>query len=128
MTKVMVSDDCGSSPKNLFLQNITIAFASGDSEFILARVTDDVRWDIVGENVIQGKADFAVKLKQMKSELALELTIHHVATHGKTGAVNGTIKFKDGKTLSFCDVVEFSGAKGVRVKEITSYGIEKIRG
>ena len=60
----------------------------------------------------------------MKKEKAIQLTLHHVATHGTAGAVNGTTKLKNGKTYAFCDVYEFSNAKAVAVKEITSYIIE----
>jgi hypothetical protein len=38
--------------------------------------------------------------------------------------VNGTTQLKNGKTYGFCDVYEFSNAKAVAVKEITSYLIE----
>jgi hypothetical protein len=37
---------------------------------------------------------------------------------------DGTLKLKNGETRAFCDVYEFSGAKGTSVKEITSYAIE----
>ena len=124
MTKVIVSEDCGNSPKNIFLEKLTVAFAKGDSKFILGKVTDDIRWDIVGTTFIQGKDNFAEALERMKNDQAVELTMHHIATHGKAGAVNSTTKLKNGKTRAFCDVYEFSGAKGTSIKEITSYVIE----
>jgi hypothetical protein len=43
MTKVIVGKDCGSSPKNIFLKDLTVAFAKGDVQFILSRVTGDIR-------------------------------------------------------------------------------------
>ena len=49
-----------------------------------------------------------------------ELTIRHAVTHGKAGAVDGSIKSEDGRSHAFCDVYEFSSAKGTTVKEITS--------
>ena len=124
MTRVIVGEDCGNSPKNIFVQNLTVAFAKGDSKFILGGVTEDIRWNIVGDRLIQGKAAFAQELEQLKKEKAVELMIHHIATHGKSGAANGTTKLKNGKTLSFCDVYEFNDTKGTRVQEITSYVIE----
>jgi len=54
----------------------------------------------------------------------VELTIRHIATHGKAGAVVGNLKFKNGKTSAFCDVYEFSNTKGTSVQEIPSYEIE----
>ena len=124
MTRVITSEDCGNSPKNIFVQDLTIALAKRDSKFILGNVTDDIRWNIVGDKLIKGKDSFAKALEKIKSDKAVQLTVHHVATHGKAGAVNGTTKMKDGKTRAFCDVYEFSNSKGNTVKEITTYIIE----
>ena len=123
MTKVITSEDCGNSPKNIFVQDLTIAFAKGDSTFLLSKVTDDIRWNKIGDTLIEGKDNFGLALYELKREEAAQLRVQHVATHGKTGAVNGTILLKNGKTYSFCDVYEFSNAKAVAVKEITSYVI-----
>ena len=124
MTRVITSEDCGNSPKNILVQDLTIALAKRDSKFILGKVTDDIRWNIVGDKLIEGKDSFARTLEKIKGDKAVQLTVHHVATHGKAGAVNGTTKMKDGKTRAFCDVYEFSNSKGNSVKEITSYIIE----
>jgi hypothetical protein len=124
VTRVIVAEDCRNSPKNLFLQELTIALVKGDAKFILGRVTDDIRWDIVGDELIEGKDDLARAVGRLKNEPTAELTLNHLATHGKTGAVDGTTKLKNGRLRAFCDVYEFDGAKGARVKEITSYLIE----
>ncbi len=124
MTRVITSEDCGNSPKNIFVQDLTIALARRDSKFILSNVTDDVRWNIIGDTPIQGKDNFAEALEGMKSHKVLQLTVQHVATYGKTGAVDGTTKLENGKTRAFCDVYEFSNTKGTAVKEITSFIIE----
>ena len=124
MTKIISSEDCGNSPKKLFVQKLTIAFAKVDSKYMLGNVTDDIRWNIVGDELIQGKQSFAKALEQRKADKVAQLTIHHISTHGKSGAANGTIKFKNGKTRAFCDVYEFKDTKGSSVKEITSYRIE----
>ena len=124
MTKIIIGEDCGNSPKNLFVQKLTIAFAKVDSKYMLSNVTDDIRWNIVGDQLIHGKENFAKVLEQTISDKAAELTIHHVSAHGKSGAVNGTKKWKNGKTQAFCDIYEFKDTKGSSVKEITSYIIE----
>ena len=55
MTRVITSEDCGNSPKNIFVQDLTIALTKRDSKFILDNVTDDIRWNIVGDKLIEGK-------------------------------------------------------------------------
>lgn len=124
MTKIIASTDCGNSPKNAFLQSLAVALASGDVQYILAGVTEDVRWNIIGREYIQGKGELTAALERMKTTRAVEITIHHVTSHGRAGAVNGTLLLQDGRTRAFCDVYEFSGAKGSSVREITSYVIE----
>jgi hypothetical protein len=122
MTKVIISEDCGNSPKNLFLQKFTVAFAKMDTKFLVDNVTDDIHWNIVGDKIIRGKDDFASALQEMRS--AEEITILHIVTHGKSGAADGNLKFKSGRTFGFCDVYEFNNAKGQAIKNITSYVIE----
>lgn len=122
--KVITSEDCGNSPKNIFVQELTIALARADSRYVLDRVSEEVRWKIAGRRLIQGKAELGALLQQQKPQRTRELIIHHVATHGKAGAVNGTLKLEGGKTREFCHVFEFTNAKGNQVGEIISYVIE----
>ena len=123
MTRVIIGEDCGNSPKNVFIQEITIALAKGDVKSVLNSVTEDIRWSIVGDRVLQGTEQFVEALQEKKNEKVVELKIQHIATHGKTGAVDGTLKFKN-KSHAFCHMYEFSNAKGNAVKEIISYIIK----
>ena len=123
MTKIIISEDCGNSPKNIFVQDLTIAFAKGDSKFILSNATDDIRWNIIGEQLIEGKDQFAEALNKTKKDPVEVLTIRHIATHGKAGAVDGTLRLENGRLRAFCNVYEFSNSKGTAIKEITSYVI-----
>jgi hypothetical protein len=123
MTKVILSEDCGNSPKNIFVQKVTVALAKGDSKSILSNVTDDLRWNMIGRQVIEGKARAAQSLDEMKKDPVEILTIQHIATHGKAGAVNGTIRLRSGGLCGFCHMYEFSNSKGSAIKEITSYVI-----
>lgn len=111
-------------PKNLFAQNFVIALAAGDTSFVLSSITDDICWDIVGNRLVQGKDNFSRALKEFYKENPQELRIYHVTTHGKAGAVNGAAVLEHGRTVAFCDMLEFSNAKGDAIKAVTSYGIE----
>jgi len=64
MTKVIIGEDCRISPKNIFVQDLTVAFVKGDSRYLLKNVTDDVRWEIPGEQIIQGKDGIAKVLEK----------------------------------------------------------------
>ena len=124
MTKVILREDCGNSPKNILVQDLTIALVKGDTKFILKKVTDDIRWNLVGDRLVAGKEKIREILKQMKNHEATELALYHIATHGQSGAADGTIKFKNGKTIAYCNIYEFNNTKGTLIREISSYEIE----
>lgn len=124
MAKIIVNADCGNAPKRELLKKINIAFVEGDTSFILDHVTDTIIWDMVGARKIEGKEQLASELDTMKSEAVKELLLCQILTHGKEGAARGTVQMQSGKKYSFADLYEFSGAKGNKIKSITSYIIE----
>lgn len=124
MTTVTVSLDCGNAPKKEFIKDINIAFAKGNLDFLTESVTDNIVWNIVGDKRIEGKEKFAAELEKMKERKASELTLDHILTHGREGAASGIIKMQNGRKYAFSDFYEFSGAKGAKIKSITSFVIE----
>jgi hypothetical protein len=115
------SEKCGNSPKNIFVQEMSIALASGELAYLEARIDAQVRWRIVGQTEITSKDNLMGFLGSESTLDFKKLTIHQVVTHGKAGVVNGTVQFEDGSVREFCDVYEFTSAKGTSVKVITSY-------
>ena len=121
MPRIIVSEDCGNSPKNNLILQFTIAVAKRDFRFILDKATENLRWDFVGGQSIEGKENLIEFLKGVNKDEVAILNIHHVVSHGKAGAVDGTQKYKNGKMAAFCNVYEFENAKGALIAEITTY-------
>ena len=124
MTKIVSSPNCGNSPKMEFLKEFNIAFAKGNLEFLTGSVTDEINWNIIGDKKIKGKDNFVEELQKMKSIKAVELTLYQILSHGKGGAANGMMKMQNGREYAFSDFYVFNGAKGAKIKSITSYLIE----
>jgi len=124
MVKMVLSEDCGNSPKNQFAADLTAALAQGDNKFILSKVTDNFRWETAGSEAFRGKAAFSRGLDQLNEDPVEELAILHALTHGKAGAVNGTKVLRSGKKIAYCLVFEFDGARAAAVQGITAYEIE----
>jgi hypothetical protein len=125
MLKIHVEEDCGNAPKKIVLRDFNIAFAKNDRDFLLANITDNMRWTMVGDKVVEGKEQFTAALEQMAQRTASELTLANILTHGKVGAVDGTLTLKDGSRYGFCDVYQFSSnAKDAKIKALTSYVIQ----
>lgn len=122
--KITSSPDCGNSPKKELLKQVNIAFAKGNLDFLVEHTTDEITWNIIGNKTIEGKENFTENLKKMRAEKVAELQFDQILTHGKAGAVNGIMKMQNGKNYAFSDFYEFSGAKGGKIKSITSYVIE----
>lgn len=123
MLEIISTTDCGNSPKAQLLKDWNIAFAKGDTGFLLEKVTEDINWQLVGDRQIEGKIDFAAALQKMKTTKAVKLRIDHVITHGKAGSVNGMLLLEDGKRYAFCDVYTFKNARAKQIKAIASYVI-----
>ena len=124
MTKLTVTPDCGNAPKKTFLRDFNVAFARADIPTLLAAVTDDFAWDMIGDKRVTGKAAFAAALEEMKQHPAAELVIDKIITHGRDAAVSGTMVMRDGKRFSFADIYTFCGAKGDMVSALVSYVVE----
>lgn len=124
MLKINVKTDCGHSPKRTFLRDFNIAFGKGDATFIIAHVTDDIVWEMMGERTIEGKDSFSKAINEMKEKEVAEITIEKVVTHGKEGAVSGIMKMKDGNQFAFADFYEFKNTTSTTIKTMTSYVIE----
>lgn len=122
--QIICDEDCGNSPKKQLLKDFNIAFARNDVGFILENITDNVKWNLIGDKIIQGRGNFSEELEQMNSIGAIELEITNILTHGNTGAAHGILRFEN-QSYAFCDVYIFSSsAKNAKIKEITSYNIE----
>ncbi len=122
MTKIHIPIDCNNSPKKKFIKEFNMAFAKGDADYIIAHVSDDISWHIHGDKKIEGKEDFIKEIHQMKNEIADELILKSIITHGKEASASGVIKMR-GQSYMFCDVYEFKSATGTIIKAIESYVI-----
>lgn len=123
MTKVVRSKDCGNSPKNKLVEDLAVALALGDFQTVSRLVTDDVRWSLVGGKVFSGRQAVLEALENVNAGTIKELNVSHVITHGRSGAVNGTIHYH-AAAIGFCDVFDFGSAKGTSISQITSYQID----
>ncbi len=120
--KIIGMENCGNSPKMELLRDLTIAYATNNKAFCLGWMTEDVVWEIIGDKIIQGHKPFEDALAEIKKRNLQELRIENVLTHGKIGAVNGTILLKNKQYYAFCDVYQFKGqSKTSKIEKITSY-------
>ncbi len=123
MTKITMQPDCSNAPRKEFLKNFNVAFATGNTDFIIEHVSDDILWTIHGDKHINGKEAFTREVNIMKEYTADGLIIYTIITHGREAALNGEMKMGD-TTYTFCDVYRFTDTKNNIIKELNSYVIK----
>ncbi len=123
MPKITVHADCGNAPEKELLRDLNIAFANADVEGILDVFTDDIRWQIVGEADLRGKAAVRAALQAMSGVVTRELVIDSIITQGRAGAVNGLIVSESGGAVAFCDFCQFASEAGGKIESMMSYSV-----
>jgi hypothetical protein len=111
------------------LRDLNEAFVTNDSDYILQFVTDDVRWKIIGDQVIVGKENFEEVVKEMETDEAFELRINNIIVHDSKAVVDGSIKSKSAigeeNTYFFCDIYQLADSEDFQISEITSFVVEE---
>lgn len=123
MPKITVKPDCDNAPRKALMRDFISAFAHADIDGILAPMSDDIVWNLVGDSVIEGKENVRALLEAMKGEGTSDLVIESIITHGREAAINGVIRSNSGQAHAFCDVVQFTSAESMKIKTMTSYSI-----
>ena len=105
MVQIARSADCGNSPNYQFAEELIVALLTGDV------------------STLESAGALDVCSGQMTDEPLTNIDIEHVVTHGKVGAVSGTVTSMGGLTAGFCFVLEFANAKADRLSKVIRYSL-----
>ena len=118
--KVIRSSDCGHSPKQKLLENMSVALAGADAGLIDSLAVPELVWLHIGKKPVEGQDAMLSAIRE--SGPATEVAIERVVSHGRAGAVNGIIT-RGSKRTAFCHMFEFNNTKGTHVKSISTYSV-----
>lgn len=120
--RIVVDDDCDNAPKRALLRDLLIAWAHGDWDVVRSLLAEDLAWEIVGEAMVQGREGMIERASASDPAELAEVVIDRILSHGKLGAIEGTISLRNGERLGYCHVVTFaSNAKTAPVKQMRSF-------
>lgn len=109
--------DAGGSERRRVVEAYFDGFRRGDHAAILACLTDDVVWDIVGHKRLQGKAEFDAEIESDRFEGHPELEVGKLIAEGDSLVAlgNGLGHLRGGGELrfAFCTVFGLTGAGAI---------------
>ncbi len=107
------------------IKKLNEAFANCDTDFLAKSVTDDVKWEIIGEKTISGRKDFEKSLDRMRHGGPTEIKVSEIINIKDKSVVEGIVEFyvEPGKKkkYAFCDVYIFSDSDSSKFKELRTY-------
>lgn len=110
------------------LEKFNQAFVTGDVDFIIDNVNEDVRWHLVGEKILYDKKSVQELFEPMRDVVAESHRTDNIIVDGDTGVIEGTMKVskEDGQkiTFAFCDIYTFDPLNNWKIKKLTAYLME----
>jgi uncharacterized protein len=104
---------------NQLLIKISEAFAKGNLEFAGAYLADDIQWNILGANPINGKEAVLEVSKMLQLQSFPVITIKNIVAEGDFVVIESTGKAttKSGKPYnqSYCDIFKFKEEKLIAI-------------
>lgn len=123
--RLSIPGGCDNAPRKSILKDFNVASVTKDTAFLLENIADQIIWNIIGKEVIEGKEAFINHMSKLHTNKINELIILDIITHGYVASVHGTV-IGTNQSYDFCHVYKFTGAtKTAKIKEITSYMIPR---
>ena len=123
MTNISINENCENSRHKQFIKDFNVAFAKGDMNYVLDCFSDDILWDAVNHEPVQGKEAVRKMLSEM-DEVANELVIDDILQDGTRCVANGKLVYAD-NGVAFSDLYVFtSDAEDAKIKILKGYAVE----
>ena len=101
--KITVPEDCGNAPKKRILRDFNIFLIIKDYTTLIENIADDITWNIIGDEVIEGKSEFINKIDELYKDKITELLIYDIITHGYVASAHGKV-IGTNEYLHFCHI------------------------
>lgn len=109
-----------------FIEKVDMAFAAGDTGFLISHMHDDVVWRMVGESTFKGKKEVQKMVEKMAEMDLPEIVRTRITAEGNRVVAEGTLNTTttEGKPFkaAYCDSYLIEDDK---IKEMTSYVVEQ---
>jgi len=111
--KIISNTNCGSSPKNQYIEQLIIGLLEGTSS--ISKLDDKFCFEIAGDNESCSRKDF--KISEIIEDEILEAHIFDPISHGKKGAIDLEVITKS-KKYSLGIFIDFKTVKADLVSRL----------
>lgn len=110
--------------RDIILNEFNEAFAKSDVDSILKHVTENIKWTMVGDRVVEGKENFANYIREMASQDPMDFSLNTSIHQDEQAVLEGRVTSPKGKIYAFCDIYTFDGLDSNKISNLISYVIE----
>jgi len=107
-------------------EKVLQTFDNNDSDGLIALVTDDFEWQMLGDQTIKGKDQLEKLFADTGNTEMVGCTKEMKILEGNKAACNGIVTMKNGNgdefEMYYCDLFEFENG---RLKKIVTYNLKK---
>lgn len=103
------------------LKKISEKYSKDKSEFYLEYISENIKWNIVGQRITLGKENFLKEIKNFELENFPIIKIKNIIAAEEHVIVEctGKVKTKNGKSYNaYCDIYKIKNGK---IQEMTTY-------
>ncbi|WP_202081485.1 nuclear transport factor 2 family protein [Caldalkalibacillus salinus] len=104
------------------------AFSSGNIDFIIENIAEDVNWHVVGEPKLHGREAVVKMMEPMRGVVPKEYKTNNILINGNKAIIEGTLTMPKGngevQSYAYCDIYTFTHSNKDTIKDLTAYLIE----
>jgi len=109
------------------IQELNAAFERGDVDFVVDRCTEDVRWSMVGDDLIVGRETLREAMMPTQSGPLPRIAVDRILVAGDEAICVGSMTMgdaPDAPEYGFCDIYQLTSADELLIRELTSFVIQ----
>jgi len=124
MLNISIAEDCTNTLKKRYVRDFNVDCVTGRIADALEKLSDDVRWDVIGLREMTNKSEIADSLRSMSRDNIKAFSLENALAQDSRVIANGVIELKNGSSVHFCDIYVFeSQGAYAKIKTITTYGV-----
>lgn len=115
---------CRNAPRAQIVRDFVVAVQNKDLDHLSQWLTENIQWDVVGFQKLDGLSEVLDWLSKARDNVAL--SFNSILTHGREASTDGQVTNNRNISVAFSYVITFaSAANSAKIKAVRSYLVSK---